>query len=209
MRTKNESILTVIAYAALFGGCASIVGGTTQEMTFQSSPEEALVTVSGRPMGKTPVTVQLDKKEAQSLVFSKNGYKPVTKDLTTTLEPWFWGNILLGGVYGTTTDLASGAIHKYSPNQYFVTLQPEGASPMESATLKNQRDKAREFIVGRYTNLIDDIDKGGGEDLSTLISLLNIEKDHQADALRKIDDLSQNYPDAPTFADFVIALYLK
>ena len=80
---------------------------------------------------------------------------------------------------------------------------------MESTTLKSQRDKAREFIVGRYRNLIADIDKGGGEDFSTLMSLLNIEKDHQADALRKIEDLSEEYRDAPAFADFVIALYLK
>jgi hypothetical protein len=39
--------------------------------------------------------------------------------------------------------------------------------------------------------------------------LLNIGKDKEADALRKIRALSEVYSDAPTFADQVIALYLK
>ena len=83
--------------------------GTSQEMTFQSSPEEVTVTVSGRVIGKTPITSRLDKKSGRSVVFSKDGYRPVTMELTTTLDPWFWGNIVLGGFIGSTTDGFNGA----------------------------------------------------------------------------------------------------
>jgi len=206
---KNESILTIIVCTALLGGCASIMHGTSQEMTFQSSPEEVTVTVSGRIIGKTPVTSRLDKKSGQSVAFTKDGYKPVTMELTTTLDPWFWGNIVLGGFIGSTTDGINGSVNQYSPSQYFVTLTPDGASSIESLTLKSQREKAREFIVGHYKNLMANLSQGGGEDFSALMGLLNIEKDQQADALRKIRSLSEVYTDAPTFANQVTALYLK
>ena len=206
---KNESILTIIVCTALLGGCASIMHGTSQEMTFQSSPEEVTVTVSGRVIGKTPVTSRLDKKSGQSVAFTKDGYKPVTMELTTTLDPWFWGNIVLGGFIGSTTDGINGSVNQYSPSQYFVTLTPDGASSIESLTLKSQREKAREFIVGHYKNLMANLSQGGGEDFSALMGLLNIEKDQQADALRKIRSLSEVYTDAPTFANQVTALYLK
>lgn len=206
---KNESILTIIVCTALLGGCASIMHGTSQEMTFQSSPEEVTVTVSGRVIGKTPVTSRLDKKSGQSVAFSKDGYRPVTMELTTTLDPWFWGNIVLGGFIGSTTDGINGSVNQYSPSQYFVTLTPDGASSIESLTLKSQREKAREFIVGHYKNLMANLSQGGGEDFSALMGLLNIEKDQQADALRKIRSLSEVYTDAPTFANQVTALYLK
>ena len=87
--SKNNSILTILMCATMLGACASIMHGTSQEMTFQSSPEEVTVTVGGRILGKTPITSRLDKKADQSVVFSKDGYKPVTMALTTTLDSWF------------------------------------------------------------------------------------------------------------------------
>lgn len=208
MRTQLESILTIIVCAAMLGGCASIMHGTTQEMSFQSNPDGVTVTVTGRVLGKTPFTVQLDKKKDQSVIFTKEGYKPVTMELTTTLDPWFWGNIVLGGLIGSTTDGLSGAVHQYSPSQYFVSLQPEGVM-IESSTLKSQREKAKEFIVSHYENLVSDLSKGSGENVSALMLLLNIGKDKEDDALNKMRALSELFKDAPTFADQVIVLYLK
>lgn len=210
MKAHNGSLLTIIACAAILGGggCASLVSGTTQQMSFQTTPDEVTVTVSGRIIGKTPVTVQLDKKSDQTLVFTKDGYKPVTMQLTTSLDSWFWGNIVLGGFIGSTVDGLSGAVHEYSPSQYFVTLQPEGVRT-ESPTLKTQHDKAKEFIVSRHATLLSELSKGGGEESSALMQLLKIEKDKQADALHKMRALSELFTDAPTFADQVIALYLK
>jgi len=191
------------------GGCASIISGNTQEMTFQSNPEGVLVTINGKVIGRTPTTVQLDKKSDQSLVFSKEGYKPITMQLETNLDPWFWGNIVLGGFIGSTTDGLSGAANKYSPNQYFVTLSLKGTDRLDGATTKNQRGKAKEFIVANYENLIEDIKKGSGENLNALSSLLNIPEDQQDDSLQKIQVLSEVFTDPPTFADQLIALFIK
>lgn len=206
---QTLALLSLLLLFFVLEGCASIMHGNSQEMSFQSSPEEATVTVGGRVIGKTPVTSRLDKKSGQSVVFSKDGYKPVTMALTTSLDSWFWGNILLGGFIGSTTDAINGSVDEYSPSQFFVTLTPVGASGVESSTLKSQREKVREFIVSRYATLLADLSKGSGDEVSALMQLLNLDKDKQADAIQKMLALSKIFTDVPTFADQVIALYLK
>jgi len=205
---RTLALLSCLMLLFVLEGCASIMHGTSQEMTFQSNPDDVTVTVTGRVIGKTPITTRLDKKSGQSVVFTKEGYKPVTMELATTLDPWFWGNIVLGGFIESTTDYINGSVHEYSPNQFFVSLQPVGPV-MESPTLKSQREKAKEFIVSHFENLLADLSKGSGENVSSLMQLLKIEKDKEADAIKKMRSLSELFKDAPTFADQVIALYLK
>ncbi len=218
------AILTVAAGTLTVAGCATISSGTTQEMSFQSTPEDVIVTliervrVEGsdnqfedkpRILGKTPFTTQLDRAENQSIQFSKPGYKPVTMKLTTTLNGWFWGNIVFGGLVGSTTDNMSGASVEYAPSQFYVTLTPLISSSIERFTGHSDRDKAREFIVRRYSNLMADLSNGKGEDLTTLFRLLRIEPDQDADARHKIQALSEVYTDPAVFANHVTELYLK
>lgn len=42
---KSSLLLTLAAIAFLSTGCASVVSGTDQKLTFNSEPEEATVTV--------------------------------------------------------------------------------------------------------------------------------------------------------------------
>lgn len=214
----------LMAWIAALAGCATISSGTTQAVSFQTSPEDVLVTMitrvrganpedpwhdESRILGKTPLTVQLDKEEGRSITLSHDGYKPITLKLTTSTDPNFWGNIALGGLIGSTTDSMSGAIIEYSPSQYFVTLTPNGGNTIENATLKSDRDKVREFIVGHYSNLMANISQGGGEDLNAVLRLLHVPTAQEADARRKIRALSEVYTEAPAFADRVTDLYLK
>src|SRR3989338_382530 len=102
MRWVRLEIL-LFALVAL-AGCASIISGRTQEVSFASNPEGVTVTVNGRILGKTPLTINLQRKSEQSLVFSKDGYKTLSMQFETSINGWFWGNILLGGLIGSTTD---------------------------------------------------------------------------------------------------------
>jgi len=122
---KNVLALLLAVTVILSTGCASVVSGTDQKLTFNSEPEESTVAVSGRVLGKTPLTVPVDRGSNQSITFEKEGYKTYTAQLSTTTNPWFFGNIVLGGLVGSTTDGVSGAIHEFSPDQYFVTLKPD------------------------------------------------------------------------------------
>src|SRR3982750_3493837 len=83
-------------------GCASIMSGTSQNLTFTSTPDGATVTAAGRGIGKTPITTRLSKETGQSVTFDKDGYKPITMRLETRMDGWFWGNIVLGGFIGST-----------------------------------------------------------------------------------------------------------
>lgn len=238
MKTAGITLtsLTLLACTAMLGGCATMMSGTTQEISFQSSPDQVVVTLirkvpdivnwtpqkqggeappktfhdESRILGTTPFTLQLDKVEnAQSVVFSKVGYKPVNMKLETRLDQWFWGNLAFGGAFGSTTDSMSGAAHEYAPSQFFVTLNPEMSTTIDQGTAQPQRDKALAFIVRRYTSLMADLSKGSGEDWSALKGLLHLGQGKEADARQKIQALAMVYPDIAVFATHVTDLYLK
>jgi hypothetical protein len=239
MKTKVGILasLTLLACTTLLGGCATILDGSTQEMSFQTNPEGVVVKlirsvpdpnvsvdwtkknsrdVSPTPMrdearilGKTPFSLQLDRMEGQRIEFSKEGYKPISMKLTTTTNGAFWGNILFGGLPGSTTDAMSGAIYEYAPSQLFVTLNPEMSTTIDQGTGQPQRDKALAFIVRRYTSLMADLSKGIGEDWGALKGLLHIGQGKEAEARQKIQALAMVYPDIAIFATHVTDLYLK
>lgn len=209
---KQGSIASLFGIGAIslcLSGCASIISGTTQQLTFQSNPDGATVTISGRVIGKTPVTTTLKKAAGQSLLFSKDGYQPLSMNLDTHLDGWFWGNIVLGGLIGSTTDNVSGAVNEYSPSQYMVTLQPEGTTRLESKTSLSENQKAKDYIVSNYKSIVEDLQKGGGQYLASLFQTLNIPEDQKTAAIKKTKALSEAYTDIPEFADHVIELLYK
>jgi hypothetical protein len=199
-------ISSVLCMGIVLTGCATIVTSGSQEVTFNSQPDGATVSVNGKVIGKTPITTRLDRKSGQAMVFEKDGYKSQTMRLETTINGWFWGNIVIGGFLGSTTDGVSGAVHQYSPSQYFVTLQPTG--PVDGQTLK--RTKAKDYIVLNYNNIAKDISQGSGEYVNALWAALEVEQKNQAEALAKLKSLIDIYQkDITAFADSVIALYVK
>jgi hypothetical protein len=140
------------------------------------------------------------------------------------MNPWFWGNIVLGGFVGSTTDGLSGAVYEYSPNQYMVTLQPartgsletptapsDGTSSLETHTALSDSQKRKDYIVRNYESLIKDLQNGPvaqpGEYLASLLSLLNVKASQQYDAIKRISALSVAYPDIVEFADHVVEAF--
>lgn len=226
----------LVVWGMSLGGCATMVSGTTQEMSFQSSPDNVIVTLvrsvpdgdafaqqaarkagtalptrqESRILGKTPFTMQLDKiVDPQSVVFSKEAYKPLTMKLGTRIDGNFWGNILFGGFFGSTTDSASGAMYEYEPNQFLVTLNPDPSTPISQSVGQADRDKALAFIVRRHSAVLASLSQGTGEDWTSLMGLLHIAPAQEADARQKLKALALVYPDAGTFATRVTDLYLK
>jgi hypothetical protein len=192
----------------IFGltGCASIMSGTSQDLTFNSNPDDATVTVGGRVIGKTPITTRLTRESGQTLTFSRDGYKPITMRLETTLNGWFWGNVLLGGFFGSTTDGMSGALHEYSPSQYMVTLAQEGATALEEKPSLSNRQKTKEFVVVSYRELVKDLQMGKGPYLASLLDLLAVKPEEKPATITKLKALVTAYPDIPEFADRVTDL---
>ena len=115
----------IISSVFLFG-CATILKGSNQPLNVNSNVKGASVYVNNQKVGTTPFTGTIERKKEQHLKVSKPGYETRTLMLDSSIESVFWVNILTGGVFGSTTDFASGSMWKISPNTYNVDLRREG-----------------------------------------------------------------------------------
>lgn len=206
---KHSNLLILLSLVLSFAGCSTVISGKTQTVTFQSTPAGASVTINGATVGVTPISTMIEKKSGQTLTISKEGYKTFTTSMTTSLDPWFWGNIVIGGVLGSTTDAATGAMHQYAPSQYMITLEADGTSKINASTEKSRKDKTREFIILSYNQIMADISKGSGNYLSSLLNILEIPKAEESNALKRIKSMSEAFPDIAQFAEQLSSAYIK
>jgi|TARA_B110000495_G_C23029315_1_gene612474 uncharacterized protein YceK len=112
--------LSILSVLILFTGCATVISGTSQTITFDSSPSGAAIFLDGNRIGVTPFTTSLKKNKYSSFRIELEGYHTISRQLDkefdiVTLLSIFWD---LG-----TTDFISGAVYKYGQNSYFVELQ--------------------------------------------------------------------------------------
>jgi len=119
---KKMMLSSLVIANILFSGCASIVKGSKQNVSIISNVKDAEIIVNGSTIGKTPYNGSIVKSSSTTITLQKEGYEPKTITLDTEVEPIFWGNILIGGVFGSTTDMASGAMYKYTPATLNIDL---------------------------------------------------------------------------------------
>ncbi|MDX9740275.1 MAG: PEGA domain-containing protein [Gammaproteobacteria bacterium] len=203
MLIKGTKLACLMAVASIVGGCATIFTGSTQEVSLQSNPSGATVMIDGRIMGETPLTARIDKTTNRTLIVEKEGYKTFTTRMDTRMNPLFWGNIVIGGFLGSTTDAASGAVHEYSPSQFMISLERDDQG-FEAVVVQDARRKAKDFIVVGYSSLVEDLHRGEGPHLASLLAMLSVPEDSRGDVVRKMKALSDVYTEIPVFADHVI-----
>mgnify|MGYP001234368319 CR=1 FL=1 len=102
--------------------CATVLKGTKQSITFESSPSGASLYLDGERVGVTPVTIKLKKNKYSSFRVEKEGYETVHRSIgkdvdLVALLSIFWD-------FGTT-DLATGAAWQYDKNAYYIELREE------------------------------------------------------------------------------------
>lgn len=114
--------LAIGTFALMFSGCASIMTDNLQPVTINSSPEGAKIKIDGQFAGKTPVVIQVDRKSETELAIEMEGYETHKQKLNTEINGWFWGNIIIGGLLGSTTDASTGDMYEYAPNTYTFEL---------------------------------------------------------------------------------------
>jgi hypothetical protein len=112
--------------------CASIIDGTTQTITVESTPagadcrflREGMVVANVT----TPGGVVVEKtKHDMTVECEKDGYQVTRANLDSGIEDSTWGNIILGGGIGWAIDSAAGADNKY-PEYVNLTLVPMAGS---------------------------------------------------------------------------------
>jgi hypothetical protein len=84
----------------------------------------------------------------------------------------------------------------------------DGVGSLEAHTVLTDTQRKKEYIVRNYDNLINDLKRGPaakpGEYLASLLTMLNVKPSLEYDAIKRIQALSQEYPDIVAFADRVI-----
>ena len=133
-----KRLIVAAAVAMSLSGCATIFSGETQPVTFRSEPEAAAITVSNKAgekihAGTTPVTLTLKRgagyfqPEEYRVRVSKDGYKPVELTVTGSVNGWYIGNLLFGGLIGMLlVDPTTGAMFNLAPDAVNATLESDG-----------------------------------------------------------------------------------
>jgi hypothetical protein len=121
---RKMIVSVAVVAAALSAGCASVVSGQEQALQVNSNVTGADVLINGVLVGKTPFSGQVKKGAKTSLTLRKEGFMERTIQMSTEIEGAFWGNIVIGGVLGSSTDYGTGAMYKFSPNVIQVDLEP-------------------------------------------------------------------------------------
>lgn len=207
MRFRLSLNIILLAVIVFSSGCASIVKGRYQDVSFQSVPDSVTVVIDGRIIGKTPLTANLKKGSGQVITFEKDGYKTLTMSLETRTSGWFWGNIVFGGFAGSTTDAVTGAVHEYSPSQYMVTLQPANSNRVTAAVQAPREARVKEFVIVGYSNIRADINSGSGQYLASLLGMLTISVAEHGSAIAKLKELADKHPNVMDFAEQILIVF--
>jgi hypothetical protein len=152
----------------LLGSCATITKGSEQDISITSNVNGANVFLDDVIIGTTPFkgTVKKGKNEIR---VEKAGYQTETIVLSTDLEGMFWGNILIGGFLGSTTDITTGSAYTYAPATYQVDLKGKYQTSLEFG----QRSDARKFAMIYIDEISRELAAGGGDHLTALAEILN------------------------------------
>lgn len=120
---QNLFLFGILSVAVLgFSGCATIMDGDKQTISIISEPSGATAQVDSHKI-TTPGQITLKRGKSYTVTFSKEGYETTTSKIRCTIAPWFWGNLLLGGIPGMIVDGVTGAYGQLSPETVHVKLR--------------------------------------------------------------------------------------
>ncbi|MCF7952071.1 MAG: PEGA domain-containing protein [Spirochaetaceae bacterium] len=113
-------VLLSLLLLVLFSSCATVFKGTTQEITFETSPSGAKVYLDGDMVGTTPVTMPLKKNKYKSFRVELEGYQTIQRQMDKEYDLVALLNIFWDY---STTDMLTGAAFEYAKNAYYIELQ--------------------------------------------------------------------------------------
>ena len=142
--------------------CASIVSKSAYDVTISSDPNTANFVITNSAgtkvaNGEPPETIKLHASsgffagEVYTISLEKDGYLSKEVQFTSTLDGWYFGNILLGGLIGMLiVDPATGAMFKLPQNVSVSFDQEVTKTETESliiATVGGLTDEQRAQLI--------------------------------------------------------------
>jgi len=203
MRLYIISLVTLLV--GVLSACATIVDGNTEHITLTSEPEGATVIFDGKVIGKTPLTTVVKDSSNPTLSFELDGYQSFTTTFDSSINPIFLGNLIIGGVFGTTTDAASGALYKYDETSYYAELLPvEG----KGLSVKPKRAVLKSFVLMNAISIRELASESLVMlELKDLFDMLGVREGMRSDNCRVISKLSELSEDDAEFAEAIADHY--
>ena len=130
----------LIATTLFSTGCATIFGRSNYKVVINSNPTGANLSITDKAgkevyKGSTPATVSLKSsagyfsKAEYQLKFDLANHDQKIVSLTSKLNGWYFGNILIGGIIGMLIiDPASGAMYKLPDTTVNETLNKKSVA---------------------------------------------------------------------------------
>ena len=148
----KKILLAMLTTLTLTFGSATLFKGTNQSISINSNPEGAKVYIDGQLRGVTPLAVNLKKGlSGKELRIQKIGYATSITNMSKTFDPIAVLNIFWDF---STTDLLTGSLMEYSPNNYFIQLDKKGQWDYNNKYLdKDLLKDINSYILMKYINL--------------------------------------------------------
>ncbi|MDR1324389.1 MAG: hypothetical protein LBK68_08140 [Candidatus Margulisbacteria bacterium] len=123
-------LLAGIMAMCLFGqvfGFATLLSGGGDTIAFTTNVSGVEVLRNGVPIvsiAGTMHSIKIKREKGDTVfVFRKDGYHDQSIILGRSMSPFFFGNILIGGVWGSSTDsIFTDNYMEYSPQQYYIQM---------------------------------------------------------------------------------------
>ena len=128
MTLRNIGLISAVITALT--GCATVVRGSSEEVTINSVPIGAKVSISSGQSCVTPCVLELKRKGDKIVTFSKEGYEDLTTSLTSSIDGGSVGvgtaaNLLFLPIVNDVVDYNTRANYSHKPNPLTVTLVPK------------------------------------------------------------------------------------
>lgn len=198
---------TSLAWLALIplllaSGCASMMSGRHQAVSFKSLPDGADVIVDGEKLGTTPVVAQVRRGKQKVAILRKAGYVDDQFKLETKWNYWMLGNLIFLQLtpFVSTTERKNGTNVEYSPDHYYSVLEPAD-SPNLPFPAQARRTRIARFIAVCHQTLARDLAAGEGEHLDALWQIAGTPREQRDDLLVKLREALRRSPQLPAFAE--------
>lgn len=113
-------LVAIVSLSLSLSSCASILmNGQPSIIQAQSVPAGAKVSVRGITNGEsftetTPAAITLSRASDYELTFELGEYESEVIIIRRTINGWFWGNLIIGGIPGWIIDYATNDMWVHS-----------------------------------------------------------------------------------------------
>jgi PEGA domain len=115
----------------MLSGCGFVLHGEKQDITFDSKPPGAAVTLDNRVQFVTPHTISIPRASSHQATFTKEGYDPqhISIKHAFLIGPSIIGNILPLFPVGLAIDVMTGAAWGFEQDYVAVDMTTSKARP--------------------------------------------------------------------------------